>query len=77
MAKGILQPGTMYTQQLPQAVFATGAKLCVRLSIQPAIANTHEPSRTLALELKLIALAIMQPGEGKTHSPRSCSASGW
>ena len=76
MAKGNLQPRTMYTQQLPQAVFASGAKLCVPVSIHPTIANTHEPSSTLALELKLIALAIMQPGEGKMQSPRSCWATG-
>jgi hypothetical protein len=76
MAKGILQPRTMYTQQLPQAVFASGAKLCVPVSMQPTIANTHERSSTLALELKLIALAIMQPGQGKTQSPRSCWATG-
>jgi hypothetical protein len=76
MAKGILQPRTMYTQQLPQAVFASGAKLCVPVSMHPTIANTHEPSSTLALELKLIALAIMQPGEGKMQSPRSCWATG-
>jgi hypothetical protein len=76
MAKGILQPRTMYTQQLPQAVFASGAKLCVPVPMHPTIANTHEPSSTLALELKLIALAIMQPGEGKTQSPRSCWATG-
>jgi hypothetical protein len=76
MAKGILQPRTMYTQQLPQAVFASGAKLCVPVSMHPTIANTHEPSSTLALELKLIALAIMQPGEGKMQSPLSCWATG-
>jgi hypothetical protein len=76
MAKGNLQPRTMYTQQLPQAVFASGAKLCVPVSMHPTIANTHEPSSTLALELKLIALAIMQPGEGKMQSPRSCWATG-
>ena len=76
MAKGILQPGTMYTQQLPQAVLASRAKLCVPVLMQPTIANTHESSSTLALELKLIALAIMQPGEGKMQSPRSCWATG-
>ena len=76
MAKGILQPRTMYTQQLPQAVFASGAKLCVPVSMQPTIANTHAPSSTVALELKVIALAIMQPGQGKTQSPRSCWATG-
>jgi hypothetical protein len=54
----------------------TALWLALGLRVHPAMASTQEPSSCVARELKLTAVALVQPGVAYRQK-EDCRASGW